>query len=58
LNISKGFSLMELMVVVAIVGILSAIAIPSYSSSIEKSRRADGKVTLAGQWRCRSGNLV
>ena len=48
MNVNKGFNLVELMVVMAILGILAAIAIPSYSSSIEKGRRADGKVALAG----------
>lgn len=37
---------MELMVAVAILGILSAIAIPSYQDSVMKSRRADAKSAL------------
>ncbi len=38
----KGFSLMELMVTVAIVGVLTAVAMPSYSGYIDRSRRGDG----------------
>ena len=41
-----GFTLIELMIVVAIVGVLSAIAFPSYNSYMKKSARADAKVGL------------
>ncbi len=46
MNQNKGFTLIELMLVVAVVGILAAIAYPSYQAQVQKSRRADGLTTL------------
>lgn len=42
----KGFTLIELMVVVAILGIIVSIALPSYQEQVRKSKRADAKVAL------------
>ncbi len=42
----KGFSLIELLVAVAIVGILAAIAYPSYVDQVRKSRRAEAQNLL------------
>lgn len=43
----KGFTLIEIMIVVAIVAILAAVAFPSYQEYVKKSRRADCKAALA-----------
>lgn len=44
---SQGFTLIELMIAIAIIGILAAVVYPSYQSSIRKSRRADAKAALS-----------
>lgn len=42
----KGFTLIELIIAVAIVGVLAAVAMPVYQSQIRKSRRTDAKTAL------------
>jgi len=44
----SGFTLIELMITVAIVGILAGIAYPSYQESVLKSRRVDAQGALLG----------
>ncbi len=46
MNRNFGFSLVELMITVAIVGIVASIASPAYQDQIRKSRRADGTTLL------------
>lgn len=43
---SGGFTLIEVMIVVVIVGILVAVALPGYQGSMQKGRRADAKAAL------------
>ncbi len=44
----RGFTLIELMIAVAIVGILTAIALPAYQNSVKKGHRTDAKTALIG----------
>jgi len=52
LELDKGFTLIELMIVITIVAILAAIAYPSYQNYILKSRRTDaaGNLLELGQY--------
>ena len=42
----SGFTMIEILIVVAIIGILSAIAYPSYTSQIQNTRRSDAHLSL------------
>lgn len=43
---TQGFTLMELMIAVIVIGILAAIAYPAYTDHMNRARRADGKAAL------------
>lgn len=45
---TRGFTLIELMIVVAIIAIIASVAYPSYTDSVQKTRRADAKAVLLG----------
>lgn len=46
IKLFRGFTLIELMIVVVIIAVLAAIAIPAYQGYTERARRADAKSAL------------
>jgi prepilin-type N-terminal cleavage/methylation domain-containing protein len=49
-QVSAGFTLVELMIVVAIIGVLAAIALPSFSRYAKKARTAEAPSHLNKMW--------
>jgi type IV pilus assembly protein PilE len=64
IKISNGFTLIELMIVIAIVGVLAAIALPAYQDYVTRAKRADAKsavltVQLAEEkWRANNSSYT
>ena len=55
-RLQKGFTLIELMIVIAIIGILAAIAIPAYQNYIIRSQVTEG-LSLADSWKTAVGEF-
>jgi type IV pilus assembly protein PilE len=45
-SINRGFTLIELMLVIVVLSVIAAIALPSFLGQIQKARRSDGKQAL------------
>lgn len=46
IRLHSGFTLIELMIVVAVIAVLAVIAVPAYNDSVTKARRSDGQAAL------------
>ncbi len=44
---SRGFTLMELLIAIAIIGIIMAFAIPAYQGEVERTRQTDGQALMS-----------
>jgi len=42
----RGFTLLDLLIAISIVGILAGIALPSYTAYVDRARRAEGRTTM------------
>ena len=58
MNAQKGFTLIELMIVIAIIGILAAIAIPAYTDYTTRARVSEALTTASSMKATVSENLI